>query len=151
MLRTITARSISVAVLLAGLTACAGSRAVGSSAELLAVPAMSPNVITSKVIASAGVVPIEQLIADRVPGVQLDHSTDGRLSLRIRGTMSWWTNREPLYVVDGFPLMSAIGGAPMIFSSSDIERLEVLKDAASTAMYGDRGAGGVILIETKKR
>ena len=94
---------------------------------------------------------LEQLIADRVPGVTLDHGYDGRLMLRIRGTTSSWSNAQPLYVVDGFPLMTVIGGSPVVFNTADISRLEVLKDASSTAMYGGRGGAGVILIETKKR
>src|SRR5262249_17986149 len=102
-------------------------------------------------IAGAGAIPIEQLIAERIPGVTLDHGSDGRPMLRIRGTSSSWSNTQPLYVVDGFPLMSMIGGPPMFFNNAGILRLEVLKDASSTAMYGTRGGAGVILIETKKR
>lgn len=134
--------------LLAQLTACASARGIASSPD--AVPVLKSNVISADVIARAGAVPIEQLIADRIPGVTLDHSSDGRPTLKIRGTSSWWANAQPLYVVDGFPLMSVIGGPP-VFNSADIFRLEVLKDAASTAMYGIHGAAGVILIETKKR
>ena len=145
------ARFVVAIALLAQLTACMSARGTASSSSFQPAPLLTPNVISADVIASAGAVPIEQLIADRVPGVTLDHGTDGRAMLRIRGTTSWWSNTQPLYVVDGFPLMNAIGGPPMFFNSVDIFRLEVLKDAASTSMYGTHGAAGVILIETKKR
>lgn len=142
------ARFVAAFALLAQLTACASARGIASSSE--GVPILKSNVISSDAIASAGPVPIEQVIADRVPGVSLDHGYDGRLMLRIRGTTSWWSNAQPLYVLDGFPLMSVIGGPPVL-NSADISRLEVLKDAGSTALYGGRGGAGVILIETKKR
>jgi TonB-dependent SusC/RagA subfamily outer membrane receptor len=143
------ARFVVAIALLAQLTACASARSAASSSE--PAPVLKANVISADVIASAGAVPLEELIADRVPGVTLGRGVDGRALLRIRGTTSWWSNNQPLYVVDGFPLMSAISGPPMFFNSADILRLEVLKDAASTAIYGSHGAAGVILIETKKR
>ena len=136
--------------LLAQLTACASARGTASSSSQV-IPVLKTNVISADVISKAGAVPLEQLIADRVPGVTLDHGYDGRLMLRIRGTTSSWSNAQPLYVVDGFPLMTVIGGSPVVFNTADISRLEVLKDASSTAMYGGRGGAGVILIETKKR
>ena len=143
------ARPVVAIALLAQLTACASARGIASSPE--AVPVLKSNVISADIIANAGAVSLEQLIAERVPGVTLDHGSDGRPMLRIRGTSSWWSNNQPLYVVDGFPLMNVIGGSGMSFNSADISRLEVLKDAGSTAMYGGRGGAGVILIETKKR
>ncbi len=146
MFRLIT-RSAPVAVLAILLAACASH---GSPALDVPVPILQSNVLTADVIGGAGAVPLEQLIADRIPGIELSHSADGRPMLRIRGTTSWWGNREPLYVVDGFPLLNNIGGAPY-FNNADIQRLEVLKDAANTSMYGSRGASGVILIETKRR
>ena len=70
--------------------------------------------------------------------------------LRIRGTSSWTSAVEPLYVVDGTPLTSGFGGPLSGINKSDIETIRVLKDAASTSMYGVRGASGVVVIETKK-
>jgi TonB-dependent SusC/RagA subfamily outer membrane receptor len=70
--------------------------------------------------------------------------------LRIRGTSSWSMSTEPLYVVDGTPVVSGFGGPLSGMSKADIESIRVLKDAASTAMYGVRGGSGVVLIETKK-
>ena len=69
------------------------------------------------------------------------------LSVRIRGTSSITQSSEPLYVIDGFPVD---GGAFRLVSPQDIESIQVLKDASSTAIYGSRGASGVVIITTKK-
>ena len=68
-------------------------------------------------------------------------------NIRIRGSGSISASNEPLYVVDGFPLMA---GDISDINPNDIESMEVLKDASSTAIYGSRGANGVVLITTKK-
>ncbi|MFZ4572589.1 MAG: SusC/RagA family TonB-linked outer membrane protein, partial [Bacteroidales bacterium] len=66
-------------------------------------------------------------------------------SVRIRGASGFSSNTQPLYVIDGIP-----GVDPNIVSSDDIESFNILKDAASTAIYGSRGSNGVIIITTKK-
>lgn len=68
------------------------------------------------------------------------------VSIKIRGTNSIQAANEPLYVVDGLPL----DGLSSQLNPSDIETIEVLKDASSTSLYGSRGANGVIMITTKK-
>jgi TonB-linked SusC/RagA family outer membrane protein len=68
-------------------------------------------------------------------------------TIRVRGTGTINSSSDPLYVVDGFPLMD---GNLNDINASDIESMEVLKDASSTAIYGSRGANGVIMITTKK-
>ena len=68
-------------------------------------------------------------------------------SIRIRGNRSLNASNEPLYVVDGFPLMD---GDLNDINPADIESMEILKDASSTAIYGSRGANGVVMITTKK-
>ncbi len=108
---------------------------------------------------SAGVVKAEQLensltsnvtnsLSGRVAGVQT-FSSNGQpgtsSTIRIRGTGSINAGATPLYVVDGMPFDGDIATIP----NSDIESLTVLKDAASTALYGSRGANGVIVITTK--
>lgn len=65
----------------------------------------------------------------------------------MRGSGSITASNEPLYVVDGFPLMD---GNISDLNPSDIESMEILKDASSTAIYGSRGANGVVMITTKK-
>jgi TonB-linked SusC/RagA family outer membrane protein len=82
----------------------------------------------------------------RVPGVVITNNTgapQGDFTIRVRGTNSIRGGNDPLYVVDGMPVnISSI-------NSQDIESVEVLKDASATAIYGSRGANGVILITTK--
>lgn len=92
---------------------------------------------------------VQQIMQGRVPGVQViqnSHSPGGGLSVRIRGANSVLGGNEPLYVVDGF-----IGGIGLnSINPNDIESIEVLKDASATAIYGSRGANGVVIITTKR-
>jgi TonB-linked SusC/RagA family outer membrane protein len=92
-------------------------------------------------------VSVQQAMQGRVAGVQVSANTgapgDGT-KVRIRG-ISTINNSDPLYVVDGFPV-----GDISYIAPSDVERMEVLKDASATAIYGNRGANGVVLITTKK-
>ena len=92
---------------------------------------------------------VTNALSGQVAGVQIT-STNGepgaKASVRIRGIGSMSASNEPLYVVDGVPFE---GGMETI-NPQDIESMTVLKDAASNALYGARGANGVILITTKK-
>lgn len=91
-----------------------------------------------------------QALSGRAPGVQVLQNTGAPgapVSVRIRGTSSIQGSNEPLYVVDGFPLS---GGNPHILNNADIENIEILKDASATAIYGSRGANGVVLITTRQ-
>ena len=77
-------------------------------------------------------------------------------SVRVRGTASISANAEPIYVVDGIPAMQGTGSDDPTFNPltqinpEDIESIQILKDASATAVYGSRGANGVILITTKR-
>lgn len=99
-------------------------------------------------IAANPVSNVAQALQGRLPGVNVI-SQDGRpgatVSVRVRGGGSITQSNDPLYVVDGFPVNN-INDIP----ASEIETIDVLKDASSTAIYGARGANGVILITTKK-
>ncbi|MEI6140152.1 MAG: TonB-dependent receptor [Mariniphaga sp.] len=100
-----------------------------------------------KAIATSNVM---QSLSGRAPGVQVLQNTGapgGAVSVRIRGTNSIQGSNEPLYVIDGFP---SSGSNPTVLSNSDIQSVEILKDASATAIYGSRGANGVILITTKR-
>jgi len=105
----------------------------------------------------------DQLLQGRASGVQVSSNSGtpgGGVSVRIRGTSSINASSEPLYVIDGIPVQSSnlsalsIGGSvtnPMAdINPSDIESMEVLKDASATAIYGARAANGVVLITTKR-
>lgn len=99
----------------------------------------------------------EQLLQGRVAGVNVTSASGepgGRQSITVRGPGGVRTGSTPLFVLDGIPLdNSSTGGAtnPLNFlNPQDIEAIDVLKDASATAIYGARGANGVILITTKK-
>jgi TonB-dependent SusC/RagA subfamily outer membrane receptor len=95
---------------------------------------------------------IEELLQGRMAGVQVTRTSNGDLSLRIRGVGSFVGTGEPLYVVDGLPLeASGFASALSGIAPQDVARIDVLKDAGTTAIYGSRGANGVVLITTKKR
>lgn len=116
-----------------------------------AEPKSSGSVMTAEEIERAPRRPIEEVLASRFPGVTVVRLPNGELSIRIRGTTSINARTEPLYVIDGIPIEAGPGGALSGINPYDIESIEVLKDAASTTMYGVRGANGVIIIKTKQR
>lgn len=106
---------------------------------------------------------LDQTLKGGISGVQVTQTSGqpgGGVSIRIRGGASVQGGNEPLYVIDGFPVYNqaestGVGsGTPMnplaSINPADIEGIEVLKDAAATAIYGSRGANGVILVTTKK-
>ena len=93
---------------------------------------------------------IEELLLGRVAGLQFIRNANGTTTLRIRGTNSIMNDREPLVVVDGIPTQERLDLALAGLLPEDIKRVDVLKDIASTSVYGMRGAGGVILITTRR-
>lgn len=108
---------------------------------------------------------VERLLQGAVPGAivtQTSGQPGGGVSVQIRGSNSITASSDPLYVIDGFPINNdysiadaGVTNGPKInplssINSGDIESVEVLKDASATAIYGSRGANGVILITTKK-
>lgn len=115
-----------------------------------AAPARPQSTVTAETIENSGGEPIEKILADRVAGVRLGRASDGSLTVQIRGATNWNANNQPLYVLDGVPITPGPGGALAGLNPYDIEKIEVLKDAVSTTMYGSRGANGVILIKTKR-
>ncbi|MFD2936660.1 SusC/RagA family TonB-linked outer membrane protein [Spirosoma flavum] len=100
---------------------------------------------------------LSQALSGRMPGVQVNTNSGrpgGRTTIRIRGFSSINSSNNPLYVVDGVLLPQGTGdqfSSPIDYiNPSDIVSVEVLKDASSTAIYGARGANGVILVQTRK-
>jgi TonB-dependent SusC/RagA subfamily outer membrane receptor len=95
---------------------------------------------------------VEELIEGRAPGVQVLHLANGGFALRIRGLSSPTGGNDPLIVIDGTESGGGNGnGALAALNPQDVVRIEVLKDAASTAFYGMRGANGVIVITTRRQ
>ena len=104
--------------------------------------------INEKMLKDIPVASAAEALTGRLSGVQVtttEGSPDAEIQIRVRGGGSITQDNSPLYIVDGFPVNS-IGD----ISPSDIKDMRVLKDAASTAIYGARGANGVILITTKE-
>ena len=92
---------------------------------------------------------VTQKLQGRLAGVQINQTTGkpGQgMSVRIRGQLSVSAGSDPLYVVDGFPLTGNIS----TLNPDEIESISILKDAASTSLYGSRAANGVVIITTKK-
>jgi TonB-linked SusC/RagA family outer membrane protein len=121
--------------------------------------------VTSDVISKQPVTDPIIALQGRVPGLYITQSSGipgSNITVRLRGQNSIANGNEPLYIVDGVPFLSTsltnsvIGGGATTLSPfsninpADIESIEVLKDADATAIYGSRGANGVILITTKK-
>ncbi len=117
----------------------------------------SVQAIAAKDFNKGAIVSPEQLIAGKIAGVSIIQNNGepgGKPQIRIRGGTSINGGNEPLIVIDGVPIDNegtAAGRNPLNFlNPSDIETYNVLKDASATAIYGSRGANGVIIITTKK-
>tara|TARA_R110002020_G_scaffold37072_5_gene111809 strand:- start:24479 stop:27508 length:3030 start_codon:yes stop_codon:yes gene_type:complete len=119
-----------------------------TSADIAEVP--NPNIQNALVAKAAG-----------VQVTQTNGKVEGGINIRVRGAASVSGGTQPLYVLDGIPLIDPIGdrvevgnGAPtnplLTLSSNEIESIDILKDASSAAIYGARGANGVVLITTKR-
>ena len=90
---------------------------------------------------------VDDILKGRVPGTMVvtnSGSPDQSISVRIRGANSIYGGNDPLYIIDGVP------ASTLNTNSSDIQSIEVLKDASATAIYGSRGANGVVLVTTKR-
>ncbi|WP_229311541.1 SusC/RagA family TonB-linked outer membrane protein [Larkinella rosea] len=106
--------------------------------------------VTSKDIKAVPVTGVGQALQGRAAGVQVTQASNapgGGVTIRIRGGNSINAGNEPLYVIDGFPVYNESGAN---LNPNDIESMEILKDASATAIYGSRGANGVVLITTKR-
>jgi TonB-dependent starch-binding outer membrane protein SusC len=138
------------AVLLEGIVA------VGYGQRRARDVAGSVQAVNSEQFNTGRIISPEQLIQAKVPGVQMVTSGEpgGGTGIRIRGGTSVNASNDPLFVIDGIPLAPggglSSGRNPLNFlNPEDIESITVLKDAASTAIYGSRGANGVVLVTTK--
>ncbi|WP_396184728.1 SusC/RagA family TonB-linked outer membrane protein [Flavobacterium sp.] len=116
--------------------------------------------VTSKDIEQIPVATVQNALVGKLAGVQITQTNgkvEGGMQVRVRGAASISAGKEPLYVLDGIPLVTtneSSNGAPtnplLTLSPNEIESIDVLKDASSAAIYGARGANGVVIITTKK-
>ncbi|WP_207910217.1 SusC/RagA family TonB-linked outer membrane protein [Anseongella ginsenosidimutans] len=123
---------------------------VGYGSQLKREVTGAVQTISSQDIKDIPVPQVAQKLQGKVAGVQINQTTGipGRgMSVRIRGQMSVSAGSDPLYVVDGFPITGGINS----LNPDEIADISILKDAASTSLYGSRAANGVVLITTKKR
>ena len=107
----------------------------------------SVSSVDNKSLTQMPVASVSEALTGRMAGVQVtatEGDPDAEIKIRVRGTGSITQDSSPLYIVDGFPVES-ISDIP----ASDIQSIDVLKDAFSTAIYGSRGANGVVLVTTK--
>jgi TonB-dependent SusC/RagA subfamily outer membrane receptor len=141
-----------VGLLVGLLSGCAHAGGTGQG-EVEDAPDQSQprrRTVTAEDIQRTPVEAIDQLLMSRFPGVVVTRTPDGGIAIRIRGATSIHGSNEPLYVIDGFPVQSGPGGGLTGINPYDIESIQVLKDPASTTMYGVRGANGVVVIKTKQ-
>ena len=128
----------------------------------------SVSQIKSEDLMKGGAVDVAHGLQGKVAGVQVqqsDGSPGAGVSITVRGANSFNTSSQPLYIVDGVPFGTDPNGTPSsgandganqqtsplsMINPNDIEKIEVLKDASATAIYGSRGANGVVIITTKK-
>lgn len=107
----------------------------------------SVSVMDSKSFKDQPITEISEAFQGRMSGVQVESSSipGGDVKIRVRGSSSINRSNDPLYVIDGIVRESGLTG----INSDDIQSIQVLKDASSTAIYGSRGSNGVVLITTK--
>jgi TonB-dependent SusC/RagA subfamily outer membrane receptor len=165
-------RTSAVAIAVTAVVALAACRSGGASTSNGTVPPPAPETATDgsarprdaqgasgvttvegSDIRQVGPQRIEEYLNGRVPGLQVLRDESGRYSLRIRGAASFGHgDEEPLVVIDGIPTPQGMNGEALRnIDPRDIARIEVLKDASQTAMYGSRGANGVLVIRTRKQ
>ncbi len=122
---------------------------VGYGSQLKKNVTGAVQTIGAKEIKDIPVSQIGQKLQGQLAGVQINQTTGkpGQgMNIRIRGQLSVSAGSDPLYVIDGFPITGNIGA----LNPDEIEDISILKDAASTSLYGSRAANGVVLITTKK-
>lgn len=122
---------------------------VGYGSQLKKEITGAVQTVSAQEIKDLPVSQIGQKLQGRLAGVQINQATGkpGQgISIRIRGQVSVSAGSDPLYVIDGFPITGNIAQ----LNPDEIEDISVLKDAASTSLYGSRAANGVVLITTKK-
>ena len=152
--------TVAIALVTAGTLGCGGTAppppAPAPAAEGASGRSMegegtgSVGVVDGEDIQGRPAVHLEELLEGQVAGVQVVRHAGGGISFRIRGTGSFNADNEPLYVVDGMVVNVAPGRGVDWLSPGDIQRIEILKDASTTSMYGVRGANGVVVITTRR-
>jgi TonB-dependent SusC/RagA subfamily outer membrane receptor len=157
--RSRSTRSLAVVVVLAAVASgCGASRARPHATDPGEASAVAPHTGTAsdnhvdRDQSNQSYARIEEMIESRAPGVRVLHYQDGTIRLQIRGVSSPTGRTDPLIVIDGTPTTELRPGSALAaLNPSDVVSIDVIKDAASTAFYGMRGANGVIVITTRQQ
>jgi len=140
-------------LLLAGLLACAACAHRQTVSELPVSPdSVAPPPAASTVSADEqarhAVTSLDQLLAGRISGVIVSPAPGGGIVVRVGAPKSFYSGEDPLFIVDGVPI-AVPNGTLTWLNPHDVESITVLKDPSTTAIYGVRGANGVVIIKTK--
>ena len=111
----------------------------------------SVAMVDAKTLAERPVTNVNEALQGRMPGVSITTNANPAddSSIKVRGINTINSGSEPIYVIDGQVMTNDFGGFSSI-NPNDVESIQVLKDASATALYGSRGANGVVLVTTKK-
>jgi len=111
-------------------------------------PRLPPGTMSADEVARQNARTLEQLLAGRLAGVTVSPAPGGGIVVRMGGPTSFYSGQDPLFVVDGNPVDVREGTLSWL-DPHDVEYIRAIKDPSQTAIYGVRGANGVILIRTK--
>ena len=131
------------AVCIAAAVGCAGGGAGGSS------PAPASSTVSDQTHYES----VVEMLRGHVPGLEIVENGEGSIEVRIRGmtqSMGGASDQQPLVVVDGVRSSRPAGEALLSLNPRDVATISVLKDVSSTAIYGTKGANGVILVQLKR-
>lgn len=141
-----------VAVCVATAVGCAGG-GPGSSSTAPAGEGAAPNA-SSTGTDQTHYESVVEMLRGRVPGLEIVETGEGAIEVRIRGmtqSMGVASDQQPLVVVDGVRSSRPAGEALLSLNPRDVATISVIKDVGSTAIYGTKGANGVILVRLKRR
>ena len=144
-MKKINGTTLAGVLLLAGLfvmTACSGSGETTTDKR-------DPNTVTREDAERNPTIRLSDLIVQRVAGITVTESGDGRIKVRVRGVTSFTADNQPLYVVDDIPVDPEPDGSLPGVTLSDIEEIRIFKNPADTSRWGMRGSNGVIVVKTK--
>ena len=135
--------------IVSGLVLACAHRGAQSEAPKAAPRPPSPQTMTTDEPAREHATSLDQLLSGRLAGVIVTPAPGGGIIVRMGGPHSFYSREDPLFVVDGMTVQAGPGGTLSWLRPQDIESITALKDPSQTAIYGLRGANGVIVIKTK--
>lgn len=133
-------------LIIAGLVVAWASPAIAQTATPAPAPT-PPTTMRASESARERSTSLAQLLQGRLAGVTVSSAPDGGIIVRMGGPTSFYGGQSPLFVIDGMATES--NGTLSWLSPADVESIQALKDPSQTAIYGVRGANGVIVIRTK--